>query len=778
MKDTSKPSAPPKERLLIKVVMPKQGTERAVTAGGGPVKPFREVDEAFRGSIVKRLHAISDVIKTDSINGFVPVRVKLLKEASAKSHRPEFLFSDLTCPIIGAGKLGELFIKGSKAGLDNMGRIIKTAKTERAVKEISTLETIEPITPEFRKMGLSAAEIFSHSPKTKNGHLVKVQLFDFGDDDQKKLSSEFIAKCHRAGIPVDHAGYDERNYYFVAACKTPADVDALAKVVGVRSVRQMPVLRALPIESAGPKALPAGLAEPVDRPGGYPVVVVIDSGVTDKIPALQKWIVGSRSSVAPAYHNKSHGTFVAGLLCWGDQLNPELAGIDGEPCKIFDLHVMPNNDPDAGATDDLTESQLLQDIETALKIHSNDFKVWNLSMGTDEVCSLDNFSSFAVELDRLQEQYGVSFVISAGNYDAVPLLGYPRAGTELAAGRITAPADSLLGITVGAVAHISHKRNGPRVGEPSAFSRHGAGPNHIIKPDLVHFGGTCTRDGVEQFGITSVGEEGVVSNMGTSFSTPLVSKALANIYHQITPSPSPVLARAILTHHARHPITGGRVANQEEDFLGFGIPSPVASSLECPPWASTLVFEDSLRPGFFQEWDDFPYPDSLRRGGRYFGDISMTVAFAPVRGSRWGTEYCETHIDAHFGVYRMAKSKKDGKTLVPTFTGLVPPEHKYPGLLYEAYQVEKLRKWAPIRTYFGSLGPKGEAGDRWRLKVQVLCRHAAKERLSTTPQKFALIVTITDPTKKAPIYNEMAQKIRNKWQVQNLGIRSSIQIKQ
>src|SRR5260370_10366949 len=42
-------------------------------------------------------------------------------------------------------------------------------------------------------------------------------------------------------------------------------------------------------------------------------------------------------------------------------------------------------------------------------------------------------------------------------------------------------------------------------------------------------------------------------DLGTSFATPLVSSALAQVYHQITPTPSPVLARALLTHHARPP---------------------------------------------------------------------------------------------------------------------------------------------------------------------------------------------------------------------------------
>ena len=43
MADT--PRQPRQERLLIKVIMPKQGTERKVAGGGAPPRPFRPVDE-------------------------------------------------------------------------------------------------------------------------------------------------------------------------------------------------------------------------------------------------------------------------------------------------------------------------------------------------------------------------------------------------------------------------------------------------------------------------------------------------------------------------------------------------------------------------------------------------------------------------------------------------------------------------------------------------------------------------------------------------------------
>jgi serine protease AprX len=110
----------------------------------------------------------------------------------------------------------------------------------------------------------------------------------------------------------------------------------------------------------------------------------------------------------------------------------------------------------------LFENEFLQTLDEALQQNANKYKVWNLSLGTSEVCSLDKFSELAQELDNLQEKYQVSFVISAGNYDTPPLLDYPRTGKQLKAGRITTPADSILGITVGAVSHVDYKAKGPK----------------------------------------------------------------------------------------------------------------------------------------------------------------------------------------------------------------------------------------------------------------------------------------------------------------------------
>lgn len=763
------------DRLPIKLIMPKQGTERRVPGGGAPPRPFRPVDDEYRARLRNQVSAIEESVlpQLKSVKA-APVRVKVIAKAAAKSHRPDNLFSEQSCPIIGSGALGELFIKATPSGLAKLKALIKDNVSERIVKELSCIESIEAVTPLLRRRGGTAADILRRSPRRKNGFIARVKLFNLGgDEDQPAIASEFLNACEAKGIQVDQRGYARNNWTFAAECRNVADVEDLSKMLYVRSVTHMPLIRTIRPKSISADSLPT-LPRRTRDDTDIPIVVVVDSGISSHIPALNSWVIGRDQQVAAPYRNTDHGTFVAGLICWGHELNPTLTGLEPGPCGVFDLQVIPNDDPAHGDTTALLESELLMSLEAALDEHANKYKVWNLSLGTDALCSLDEFSELAVQLDNLQEKYQVSFVISAGNYVTPPLLDFPRTPAQLASGRITSPADSVLGITVGAISHVDFKSKGPKQHHPSAFSRHGAGPNYIIKPDLVHFGGSCSTDGVHVHGIRSVTDKGVAEDLGTSFSTPLVSRTLAQLYHQITPTPSPVLTRALLTHHARDPRSGKRVPDGEENFIGFGLPSVAPYNLECTPHTATLIFEDTLRPGYFLEWNDFPYPPSLKRDGRYFGEVWMTLAFAPSRGDRWGTEYCETHIDAHLGVYRERVMRDTGEIKVE-FKGLVPPEHRNPGMLYEAYQVEKLRKWAPVRTYFGDMGANGERGLRWRLKLQLLTRHGVEiDEAAFKPQPFSLIITIADPEKTAPVYDEMARIVRNRFQAQNLAVRPRV----
>ena len=350
MAETARPSR--QERLLIKVIMPKQGTERKVAGGGTPPKPFRPVDAKYRASLSSQVSAIRNAIAPQiKTAGAAPVRVKLLSKAAAKSHRPEHLFSLQSCRIVGGGNLGELFVKATPEGLDRLGKIIDDNQSDQMTKELSCVETIEPVTPGYRRSGLDAKDVLRRSPRGKHGFIMRVGLFDFGADrDQLKLVEDFESTCRRRGIAVhSNRGYSPSSFTYAIECRDIEDVEALSRIVGVRSVAPMPLIRTVRPRMFAPKPLPP-LPNADDVTGDSPVVVVVDSGISNEIPGLESWVVGRDSQVAPQYRNTDHGSFVAGLICWGGQLNPIIAGIDNSQCGVFDLQVLPNDDPARGDT--------------------------------------------------------------------------------------------------------------------------------------------------------------------------------------------------------------------------------------------------------------------------------------------------------------------------------------------------------------------------------------------------------------------------------------------
>jgi hypothetical protein len=81
-----------------------------------------------------------------------------------------------------------------------------------------------------------------------------------------------------------------------------------------------------------------------------------------------------------------------------------------------------------------------------------------------------------------------------------------------------------------------------------------------------------------------------------------------------------------------------------------------------------------------------------------------------------------------------------------------------------------------VRTYYGNFND-GERGERWRMMLRLLTRHSIEDENAFAPQSFSLIVTISDPEKKARVYDEMAQIVRNRFQSQNLTVRAAVRVR-
>lgn len=276
-----------RDLLPIKLIMPKQGAERRVPGDGGPKTPFRTVDAEYRQRLSNQVLAIEAAVLSQlGTAKAAPVRVRVISKATAKSHRPDTLFSEQSCPIIGSGGVGELFIKATARGLSKLKDTINANESEQIIKELSCIESIEAVTPALRRCGQSADDVLRRSPRRGNGFVTRVRLFNLGgDEDQSSLVEDFVNSCNTLGVAINSKGYAKQSWTFAAECRSVAEVEALSKLVSVRSITQMPLIRTVRPNTAKPQALPA-LPERSVTDTDIPVVVVVDSGVSDRIPAL------------------------------------------------------------------------------------------------------------------------------------------------------------------------------------------------------------------------------------------------------------------------------------------------------------------------------------------------------------------------------------------------------------------------------------------------------------------------------------------------------------
>ncbi len=222
-------------------------------------------------------------------------------------------------------------------------------------------------------------------------------------------------------------------------------------------------------------------------------------------------------------HTRQHGTAMASLITVGD------ASRNGAPLDrpLYVLPIMRPRDTGWGTeeqvpglvVDVVHEAVRRMLVGTSGTPAAPSVRVVNLSIGEAYRPFLSAMSPFARLLDWLSFEYGVLFVVSAGNYGGDPELEgadpnvdlthepVDREGLERALvadgrrdrrlRRIFAPAESLNALTVGAYDHDDASGTYPQRffqayrtdGMPAYYSRQGPGPDRAIKPDVLNSGG-------------------------------------------------------------------------------------------------------------------------------------------------------------------------------------------------------------------------------------------------------------------------------------------------
>lgn len=747
----------------VLVIAPRAQDSRQREVGGfGEAKEFVEVTPAFRRQLVNRIQTIADSIRP-SFDLFPDVpavlSMRLHKDALAKSHRPMRLLERVNMNPIGTRNYGEFLLPATESSLTNLIEIISNNNAKNIKANISTISELSAWSSMdvFNWSDLSEEEMNIKKQKLSEwinaGKSLVVERFtSFHAEIDQQIQRNFEAQVRRLDGELKDFNRDSLlDYVSYIKLNGIEDVIQLATFPGVRSIS--PNQEFSPIDIYTQNFREVELEEPLTLPApddDEPIVAVVDSGIERNDISLKDWLVGHQTYLLPPDTDNLHGTFVAGLVAGSRVLNSNNINFPEARSKVLDVSALGKGNT--------SSDELLLRITDAIKNHP-DVKIWNCSFSSKQPTDISSFSSFAQELDKLSDKYGVLFVIAAGNYETAPLREWPPTRDLAGQDRIGQPADSLRSISVGSVAHLPKL---VKASEPSPFSRRGPGAANVIKPDLVHFGGNCTNLGeFEGLGVISFLPKGkVAESIGTSFSTPLISSMAANLWKAIDQSrlnPSPDLVKGLMIHSAV--LSAPKRNNTDRNYYGFGLPQSVLDTLFCSDDTFTMIFEVELYDGIIWEKTPFPVPASLHPNGTHLkSEVFMTLVYSPPLDGRFGAEYVRSNVDASFGSY---DPNADG---VFEHSGFVPLEAVSHDDLYEKAMIDNGFKWAPVKVYHGKF-PRGKKAKNLRLKLELLRR--AGEASSGQPQKATVIISFRSVEPNSNIYSEGIRALRNSNWVSN-----------
>ena len=583
-------------------------------------------------------------------------------------------------------------------------------------------------------------------------------------------TSAFSAYLDALGIEHKPISYSKSMVIYKAAMK-PEDVYAVVDgLMGelIFSIKPMPKLSAV-LDGITECDIPP-VKQPAD--GEHPPLLgILDSGVKE-IEHLAPWLGGSVFPYLLSDMDRSHGTFVAGIAVYGDELERR-EWVGGQSPQIFSACVIPN--PRVMTCD---EDELVDNIRDAVAKRSEDIKIWNLSVSINSPISSNDFSDFAIALDEIQDEYGVLICKSAGN-----CVGFTKGEGKSS---LSAGADSVRALTVGSVAQTKGEWDEAKEGEASPFTRCGPGPQFIIKPEVCHYGGNagvCPDGSICQSGVRSFDlNGGAAMACGTSFSTPRVSALASNLAYSLDSEFNPLLVKSLIVHSASFP--GDLVVPRDEKVreMGFGVPSDMRRILVDEPYEATLVLSGELAKGEIIDIVDFPMPESLIEEGYFRGQIILTLVYAPILDPLQGGEYCQSDIDIKLGTYDDIYTRDTSRPTILNSIGRTNPSNL---LLSKSYSKRSLKKseegfalrermlieyggkYYPVKKYaidFADLTPANRklvaAGRKWFMYLRGTYRDAAEKRAlqehKTLAQEFCVLVTIRDPRREAPVYNDVA----------------------
>ena len=749
-----------KKFLPGRVVQPSRDFLHRDERKGGSVKLFITDETEFRthqeylSSEINKIETSLDEEFTKYPEIPAVIKAKLRDDAWAKSHRPTDLFQKDTCPIIGLDNMGELLISATKAGMSRLKNRISAPTSKAQKANISAVQDISKFQEKDKLQDLSLNELISKS-KRNNQTYLKVLLFDHHDPEiNEDIKDKFLSWASEKKLEVEDISKLRGLSIWRLKSANEQQIKEMIQHPSIRTISYFPAYRMVLKKNLISSQKISDIPIP-DANKDYPLVAVVDSGVSQNHPQLSPWVTYTISYVPEQYQDNNHGSFVAGLICMGDKLNGIGICPDEEPIKLIDIQML----PDESSPDTLSEDDLIQRLQECIPEITNKHKVriWNMSAALNEKTKDEKFSSLAVFLDKLQDQYNIILALPSGNYEDVNQRKWPPQNGIGNADRLQVPADSVRAITVGAIACKESPDSLVKLNQPTSYSCKGPGQTYIPKPELVHYSGnlaikngklTCFNQGILSFDA----EGNITEDVGTSFSCPLVARTLSIIQHKLTDSTTNEMIKALAIHNSHIP-EGLGTSDEVFQYAGFGKPDKVENILKCSESEITLMFEQEIFQGHNLIYP-LTWPQSLKDGDKkHRGKVRMTLVAGVPLDSEFGSEYIRASISASL----QTKATKNGEEV------WLNKVHEDPDTsdLSKCYEKERIKggyKWKPIKRYDADL--KRITAEDWRIKVSLLLRDGFE--LGLRPIKFALIFTLSDPDGVAPVYNEVIVGLRNK----------------
>ncbi|MDX5365028.1 MAG: S8 family peptidase [Alphaproteobacteria bacterium] len=679
----------------------------------------------------------------------------------------------------------------------------------RARSELGAIEFIEVTSPEDkRKFAAAAAVDAMLNPSAASGYIVELfeqrpldvirgadilglrQSFETLQSDIAQLGDGMYAALlpSPGGIPSiellvttapsrplieDRRTVRGELTLVPAAAEIDIDVNRHEKVLTV--IAAHPLVRRIRfpaiIESsntgtplnAGNFSVPARVAD-----GTYPKVGVIDTGICSIFSA---WIRKRYDYLDEDGCDPTHGTLVAGILIGARGENGPDIGREPDGCDVVDIPLMPK-----GRFLDVYGQRgfeaFLEEMEAAIieARDSHNVRIFNMSLNVTSPVEQNLYSIYAARLDEIQDRNGVIIVNSAGNLNGAewrsPWPRTPRQAIAAIAARtaldtIYMPCESVRALAVGALNPPGGKHI---VGAPATYSRRGPGLRVGVKPDLAHYGGTGDSTAPHSTALISCALDGSrVETRGTSFAAPLVAKTLANLDAITGQQLETRTLRAFAIHDAAIPdcLNHRSLRDLARQFVGFGQPKDAVSMLETDDHSITMVFESRLsigekRPAILRF--PFTWPASLVDPNTLTcrGKVRMTLVYDPPIDQAFGTEFVRVNLDAKLR-QRQTKDRSDGlpsfhdqvtQAFLPRSAGLTPPERAL---------ISHGLKWWPTKRYTADFGNGVGNSTEWQLQVESVVR--AESQFPAEGVPFSLIVTIEDPDRTKPIFQELRRQL-------------------